>query len=267
MQKKVKYLMVSLVAILTIASCKKEIDWNAFPDPNGGNGCKLASLKTDLGVLGEFTISYKYDASGKLISATSDGETMVYTYSTTKITGTLESGEKTELTLANGKAVSSYMSDFFPGVSATRNYTYNADGYLTVVKSYLGNSLNSTAELSYTGGNLAQTKVTYAEDGSVETSTYEYSGEVAVNAYEMADPLSAIVDYLPGNYFGKASKNVLKKSVTSSTNSALVDVEEYTYAFDAKGNATSIVIKNQTKTGGSTTDESSTSLSLTYNCK
>lgn len=266
MQKTVKYLMVSLVAILAVASCKKEINWNAYPDPNG-NGCKLTALKTDLGVLGEFTISYKYDASGKLISATSDGETMVYTYSTTKITGTLESGEKTELTLANGRAVSSYMSDFFPGVSATRTYTYNADGYLTVIKSYLANNLNSTAELTYTGGNLAQTKVTYAEDGSVETTTYEYSSEVAVNAYEMADPLSAIVDYLPGNYFGKASKNVLKKSVTSSANSAGVDVEEYTYAFDSKGNATSIVIKSQTKIGGSVTDESSSSLSLTYNCK
>ncbi len=266
MQKTVKYLMVSLVAILAIASCKKEINWNAFPDPNG-NGCKLASLKTDLGTLGEFSINYKYDASGKLVSATSDGETMVYTYSATKITGTLESGEKTELTLSNGRAVSGYMSDFFPGVSATRTYTYNADGYLTVIKSYLGNNLNSTAELSYTGGNLTQTKVTYTTDGSVETTTYEYSGEVAVNAYELVDPLSAFVDYIPGNYFGKASKNVLKKSVTSSSNMASVDTEEYTYAFDGKGNATSIVIKNQTKMGGSVADESLATLSLTYNCK
>lgn len=266
MQKTIKYVMVAFVAIISIASCKKEINWNAKPDPNG-NGCKLTSLKADLGVLGGFAISYKYDASGKLISATSDGETMVYTYSATKIIGTLESGEKTELTVSNGRAISSYMSDFFPGVSATRAYTYNTDGYLTIIKSYLGNNLNSTAELNYTGGNLTQTKITYANDGSVETTTYEYSGEVAVNAYEMTDPLSTIVDYLPGNYFGKTSKNVLKKSVTSSNNMATVDTQEYTYAFDGKGNATSIVIKNQTKMGGSATDESSTSLSLTYNCK
>lgn len=266
MQKTIKYVMVTLVAAIAVAGCKKEINWNARPDLNG-NGCKLTSLKTDFGTLGEVEISYKYDASGKLISATSDGETMTYTYSTTKITGTLENGEKTELTLANGRAVSSYMSDFFPGVSATRTYTYNADGYLTVVKSYLGNILNSTAELSYTGGNLTQEKVTYAEDGSVETITHEYSGEVAVNAYQMADPLAAIVDYVPGNYFGKPSKNVLKKTFTTSNKLSGVDTEEYTYVFDSKGNATSIVIKNYTNNGGSATDASLTTLSLVYNCK
>ncbi|SDG23807.1 protein of unknown function [Pedobacter terrae] len=266
MQKTIKYVMVALVAFIAIVGCKKEINWNARPDPNG-NGCKLMSLKTDFDALGEVEISYNYDVSGKLISATSDGETMTYTYSTTKITGTLENGEKTELTIANGRAVSSYMSDFFPGVSATRNYTYNANGYLTVVKSYLGNTLNSTAELSYTGDNLTQEKVTYAEDGSVETITYEYSGEMAVNTYQMADPLAAIVDYVPGNYFGKASKNILKKTVTISSMLSNVETNEYTYAFDNKGNATSIVIKKHIDNGGSATDTSITTLSLVYNCK
>jgi hypothetical protein len=264
MHKTIKYLMVALVAIIAIAGCKKEINWNARPDPNG-NGCKLTSSKIDFGALGEVEISYKHDASGKLISATSDGETI--TYSTTKITGTLENGEKTELTLANGRAVSSYMSDFFPGVSATRTYAYNADGYLTVIKSYLGNILNSTAELSYTGGNLTKEKITYAEDGSVETITHEYSAEVAVNAFQMADPLSSIVDYVPGNYFGKASKNVLKKTITSYSKLSGVDTADYTYVFDSKGNATSIVIKNYTNNGGSATDTSLTTLSLVYDCK
>ncbi|NII85800.1 DUF4595 domain-containing protein [Pedobacter sp. SG908] len=266
MQKTIKHVMVTLVAIIAIAGCKKEINWNAKPDPDG-NGCKLMSLKTNFGALGEVAISYKYDASGKLVSATSDNETMVYTYSATKITGMLPSGEKTELTLANGKAVSSYLSDFFPGVSATRTYTYNADGYVTVIKSYLLNKLNSTAELSYTGGNLTQIKVTYAEDGSIETTNYEYSSEIAVNACQMVDPISTIVDYIPGNYFGKASKNVLKKSVTISSDLINVETEEYSYVFDAKGNATSIVIKSHINNGGSANDTTTTTLSLVYNCK
>ncbi|WP_293783264.1 hypothetical protein [uncultured Pedobacter sp.] len=266
MQKIIKYAMVALVAIIAMAGCKKEINWNARPNPNG-NGCQLMNSKTDFSTLGEVEISYKYDASGKLISATSDGVTMTYTYSTTKVTGTLENGEKTELTLTNGRAVSSYMSDFFPGVSATRTYTYNADGYLTVVKSYLGNVLNSTAELSYTGGNLTQEKVTYAEDGSVETITYEYAAEVAINAYQMADPLSAIVDYIPGSYFGKTSKNVLKKTVTTSNKLSSVDTQEFNYVFDNKGNATSIVIKSYINNGGSANDTSLTKISLVYNCK
>ncbi|MFD2583299.1 hypothetical protein ACFSR6_12435 [Pedobacter vanadiisoli] len=266
MQKTIKCAIVALVAVIAIAGCKKEINWNAKLDPNG-NGCKLTSLKTNFDTLDEITISYKYDASGKLVSATSDNETMVYTYSDTKITGTLPSGEKTELTLSNGRAVSSYLSDFFPGVSATRTYTYNADGYVTVIKSYLMNGLNSTAELSYTDGNLKQIKVTYAEDGSVETTNYEYSSEIAVNACQMVDPISTIVDYIPGNYFGKTSKNVLKKSVTVSSDLINVETEEYSYVFDAKGNATSIVIKSHINNGGSANDITTTTLSLTYNCK
>ncbi|MGM9474786.1 hypothetical protein ACS5PU_00090 [Pedobacter sp. GSP4] len=55
MQKTVKYLMVSLIAILTIASCKKEINWNAqgqntSPGGNGNTGGEQNS---------EYYISYK----------------------------------------------------------------------------------------------------------------------------------------------------------------------------------------------------------------
>lgn len=269
MQKTIKYVMVAFVAI--ISSCKKEINWNA-KFANGGNGCKLTSVDTDLGILGKYAINYTYDASGKLIKATSDGESRIYTYTETKITGVLPDGERTELTISDGKAVSSYNSDFFHvnGVSipVTRTYTYNADGYLSVVKSYLDNKLNSTAELTYSNGNLIQSKVTYPEDGDVETTTYEYSSQLAVNPYEMSDPVSVIVDYMPGGYFGKYSKNVVIKSTERSNQSNSVTVSDYIYKFDAKGNAVSTEVKSEQKLDdGTILNESSATFSLVYNCK
>jgi hypothetical protein len=53
MQKTIKCAMVALVAIITIAGCKKEINWNA-QFAAGANGCKLASVSTDLGILGQY---------------------------------------------------------------------------------------------------------------------------------------------------------------------------------------------------------------------
>lgn len=269
MQKTIKYVMVAFVAIISIASCKKEINWNA--QFAGGNGCKLASVYTDLGILGQYTLNYTYDASGKLIKATSDGESRVYTYTATKITGVLPDGEITELTLVNGRATSSYNSDFFSANGSrtpiTRTYTYNADGYLSEVKSYLDTKLNSTAQLTYTNGNLTQVKVTYL-DGEVETITYEYSNQLAVNTYETSDPLSLVIDYMPGNYFGKYSKNVVVKSTTRSTAAGDVSGSDYTYKFDAKGNATYTLVKTTQKLDdGTVLNESSTTFGLVYDCK
>ncbi len=270
MQKTIKYVMVALVAIIAIAGCKKEINWNARLDPNS-NGCQLTTVNTDLGMFGQYSISYTYDASGKLTKATSDGESRVYTYSATKITGVLPDGEITELTIADGRAVSSYNSDFFSvngsKTPVTRTYAYNGDGYLSVVKSYLDTKLNSTAELTYTNGNLTQVKVTYF-DGEVETTIYEYSSQLAVNTYETSDPISLVIDYMPGNYFGKHSKNVVIKSTTQSSGDANAVISDYSYKFDAKGNATSIIVKNtQKSSSGAIFDEVSTSYNLVYNCK
>jgi hypothetical protein len=271
MQKTIKCAMVALVAIITIAGCKKEINWNA-QFAAGGNGCKLASVSTDLGILGQYTLNYSYDASGRLVKVTSDGESKVYTYTATKITGVLPDGERTELTIENGRAVASYNSDFFHvnGVSipVTRTYTYNADGYLSVVKSYLDKNLNSTDELTYSNGNLIQSKITYTEDGEVVTTTYEYSSQLAVNPYEMSDPLSLIVDYIPGDYFGKYSKNVVIKSTQRSSQSNDVTVSDYSYKFDAKGNAIHTEVKSVQKLDdGTILNESSTVAGLVYNCK
>ncbi|QPH41667.1 DUF4595 domain-containing protein [Pedobacter endophyticus] len=269
MIKHLKILLVNVVAIFAITGCQKEVNWNNRPIPNA-NGCKLITTNTDLGLLGKYTLNYTYDASGRLSTVTSDGEKKTYSYTATEITGSVND-EKTVLKLVNGRVVSStYMNSFVVNekpVLATKEYTYSAEGYISIVKSYLDKELNSIVELTYTNGNLAQTKTTYPDDATVEIETYEYSDQVLGNPIELADPLALVVDYMPGGYYGRRSKNAVKKSTERSNGSSDIVVSDYTYQFDANGNATSIVIETATiLSDGTKAYESSISADLVYSC-
>lgn len=267
--------MVAFVAIISIASCKKEINYN---DPNGNN-CKLTRLTLDLPLFGSFNLVLSYDASGRLIKAESENDIANYTYAANKITSTNQDGIVSEITLSNGRAVSSSTPDYIQinGVSyaITRKYTYNSEGYLATVKNYIDGVLNSTDVITYTDGNLTKSVVKYESDGSMETTVYEYSTQLAVNTYEMADPLSFHVDYFPGKYYGIQSKNVLIRSTTlvtdASTDLIGKTITTYKYQFDTKGNATFIISDSRIigyRSGSViSTDDYSISSKLTYDCK
>jgi len=269
MIKHLRVLLLAAIATLGIAGCQKEVNWNNRPIPNG-NGCRVITNHVDLGLLGEYTLNYTYDASGRLSTTTSDGEKKTYTYTATEITSVVND-EKTVLKLVNGRVASStYINAFSVNdkpILVTKEYTYNADGYINVVKSYLDKVLNSVVELTYANGNLAQTKTTYTDDGTVEIETFEYSDQVLANPIELADPLALLIDYMPGGYYGRQSKNAVKKSTERTNGSSDIVVSNYTYKFDANGNATSVVIESATiSSDGSTTYESSISADLVYSC-
>lgn len=261
--------MLTAIMIIGIAGCQKEVNWNNRPIP-GGNGCQLVTNNTNLGILGQYSVSYTYDGLGRLITAVSEGEKKVYTYSDTEITGSV-GDEKTVLKLANGRVVSSsYINSYEvngKSILVTKDYTYNADGYINVIKNYLDKELNSVVELTYTNGNLTQTKTTYPDDPAVEIETYEYSEQLLGNPIALADPLALLIDYISGDYYGKQSKNAVIKTTERSNNSSDITVSDYTYKFDAKGNATSIVIKSATMlSDGTTENENSISADLVYKC-
>lgn len=276
MNNKIKLAMVAVIAIISIASCQKEINYN---DPNGNN-CKLSNLVLTLPGFGDFNLSFTYDAAGKVIKGVSNDEVLNYAYSTNKITATDPNGKVSEISLSNGRAVSSSSPDYIQinGISydIKRDYTYNVEGYLAMVKNYVNGELNSTDVITYTGGNLTKSVVTFASGGEQEITVYEYSGSAAVNTYEMADPLTGHVDYFPGKYYGIQSKNVLIKSTISHVNStngviSAQDVVDHKYQFDAKGNATSIILETKSYQHESgklvLTDEYQISNTLTWDCK
>ncbi|WP_029278702.1 hypothetical protein [Pedobacter borealis] len=123
MHKTIKYVMVAFVAIISIASCKKEINGNAKFDPNG-NGCKLASLKADLDILGTYALAFTYDASGRISKATTtDGQTSNYVYMANKITATDGDGNVSEIVLENGRAISSGSDGVISGGGVSYSYT------------------------------------------------------------------------------------------------------------------------------------------------
>ncbi|GAA4208804.1 hypothetical protein GCM10022289_33210 [Pedobacter jeongneungensis] len=251
MQNTIKYAMVAFVAIITIAGCKKEINYNEQLLAKG-NGCKLTTLKADLDFLGSYTITFAYDALGRISKATTGPETNTYTYSASKITAVDESGYMAEIVLENGRAVSSGSAGIIKvgGVyyDDTRKYSYNSDGYLIQVKNYLNGDLSTTDNLTYANGNLIKAVSVSADLRFTETTIYSYSNDIAVNTYEISDPLSYHVDYFPGGYFGKQSKNVLIKSVSKTVDQDgkpfSDDVITFTSQYDAKGNASSLNFSN-----------------------
>ena len=279
MNTKIKLLMVAIVAVVSIVSCKKEINWNAFPDPQG-NGCKLTSLKADLDVLGSYDISFAYDALGRVLKATTtDGQINNFTYTAEKITAKDQDGSISEIVLENKRAVSSKREDALTVGGAvfsyTKKYTYNSDGYLIQVKNYLNGELSSTDDLSYTNGNLVKVVSTDPNQTFTTTTNYSYSTDVAVNVYDVADPLYYHVDYFSGGYYGKQSKNVLIKSSSKTVDRngkpLNEDVSIYTYQVDAKGNTVAISLPVTTTfypaNGTATTETAQTKYSLNYNCK
>jgi len=272
MNRFVKTLIVA-IAIIAINGCAKEIDFSAAPN---NKNCNLTVLQTDLGVLGNLEIKFIYNTEGKLIKAVNGTDFTDYSYVTNKITAVDQDGDVGEINLTNGRATNSKYTYTGSSDNETKIYTYNAEGYIVLVKSYANGVLDLTSELSYTNGNLTQSKTTYEVDGSIEITKHEYTGNVAKTVYELFDPLSNYVDYFPGNYFGKVSKNILAKtsSIYSASNGVKLrdDVITYTYQFNSSGYSTTTTLSqlmNYYHADGSvsSSDTYATNFNSTYSCK
>lgn len=267
--------MVAFVAIISILSCKKEIDYS---DPNS-NGCQLTSWKLISGT-GEFTLNMEYDAMGRVIKESdSEGETYTRVFTANKITATDPDGVVDELILSNGRAISSGSGGVIEaGVARfenTKKYSYDADGYLTKVETYQSGILVQTNVFSYADGNLIKSVIREGSTGEIQnTTTFTYRSEKAVNTSLSSDPLTTFVDYQKGGYFGKASKNfIASESYTSFDplgNTLVIDNSVYSYQFDSKGNATVLNITSTStlNNGGAGTPDTSTyKYEMIYNCK
>lgn len=267
--------MVAFVAMVSIFSCKKEIDYS---DPNS-NGCQLISWKVTSG-FDDFTLSFEYNAAGQAIKESlSSGETYTRVFTASKITGTDQDGVVDELVLSKGRTISSGSGgEIEAGVTRfenTKKYGYDADGYLNKVETYQGGILVETNVFSYADGNLIKSVIREGSTGEIQnTTTFTYRSEKAVNTSFSSDPLTTFVDYQKGGYFGKASKNfIASESYTSFDplgSILVIDNSVYSYQFDSKGNAT-VLNKTSTSTlyngGAGTPDTSTDKYEMIYNCK
>lgn len=266
------------MAVLCIFGCAKEIDFTQLP--NQGSNCKVSHIKADLAEAGTYDVDFVYDASGKLIKVINDGDAETYTYSADKIERIgVDDNDRSVVNLANGKATSSFTNSFVEingwVYDLAGKYFYNSEGYLIKVEYYIDDKLNAVNELSYDKGNLVKVVNTLEYDKRVTVTTYEYSDDLAKPLFQQFDPLASFVEYFPGGYFGKPSKNAVKKAkiITTGSNGDIYDDETITYAytFDKNKNATSILMSSHYvyHQGTATEPEYSyvTKFDFTYNCK
>lgn len=266
------------VAVFCIFGCAKEIDFSKLP--NQGANCKVSHMKADLADAGTYDVDFFYDASGKLVKVVNDGDAETYTYSTDKVERVgVDDSDRSVIYLTNGKVTSSFTNSFVEingwVYDLTGKYFYNAEGYLIKVEYYIDDKLNSVNELSYDKGNLVKVVNTLEYDKRVTVTTYEYTDDLAKQVFEQFDPLASFVEYCPGEYFGKPSKNVIKKAkiITTSAKGEIFDDETitYTYTFDKNKNAASVVMNSHyvDHQGTATEPEYSyvTKFDFTYSCK
>ncbi|WP_443936737.1 hypothetical protein [Pedobacter sp. MW01-1-1] len=275
MNKTIKFVMVAVAILTGIASCKKKIVEEIPQEPV----CQLSSLKATEDIRGSYTNQFTYDNNGRVIKTSNGTEINTYVYTNNLVTVTNKAGDVSEIVLKDGKATSSRSF----GVATkdgivfkqTKQYTYNESGYLTLIQKYVNGDLNAITQLFYVDGNLSKTITTFEYTGFIATTTYAYKSSLTKNTYEIADPLSDLVDYFSGGYFGQVSKNVLIKS-----NTALVDNNAnvlntvnvtYDYQLDDKGNTISVLYQQNTTTniasGQPSIDNYVAYYTLSYTCK
>jgi len=244
--------MVAFVAIISIASCKKEIDWNAEPDPIVGvevpvtkDPCELTSFELyDAGSLEQNWVVF-HNNSGLITTVAEGFYANNYTYSSDNIVITGSDNKQFDITLENGRAIK---------IAALRGnyetYTYNSQGYISVIKLYSNSTLEKTTNLTYENGNLVRIEKSTVSSGTLEVTTLEYSSELSNSNIRIIKPWYQLVSdfFLPGNFYGKTSKNLITKATYirtyNSNNFAFkeTDVKNYTYTKDDKGNYNTVSI-------------------------
>jgi len=276
MNNRLKFLMIAIVAIIFVAGCKKEINWDAFPNPDiqidkpeEKNPCELTSFDFyDSGSLTKNWVIF-HDNSG-LITTVADGSNVVtYSYGTNNIT-TIDSDDKQiDITLENGRATK---------IAAVKGnyeiYTYNNEGYISNIKLYSNSILERNTDLTYDKGNLIKiekSKFNNLLGDEREVMTIEYLSDLSDSNIRIIKPWYELVSdfFLPGNFYGKTSKNLIGKITNirtiNSDNFAYkeTDVKSYSYAKDDKGNynSVSLVETNKNSVNGLSTGNE------TYNFK
>ncbi|PWS30955.1 hypothetical protein [Pedobacter paludis] len=242
MNKYLKLMMVAVVAVMSIASCKKD----QVEDPITESSCKISTIDVLYNGAPDGKLKFAYDDLGRIKSYTDDaGFVTPYTYDGDKIT--VDEGVETFIfSVTGGKVVKLAIK----GSTNTEDYTYDAAGYLTTITDFRGGTLNFTCNLTYTNGNLTKFVETYT-GGDTYTTIYEYSADLATTTKLYVDPIiDAVGTDLPSTYFGTLSKNLLVKSTRTSTGQPTTysNINNFIYTKDASNKCISA-----TRTGISTT--------------
>lgn len=278
--------VVFLMAAIGFSSCSSS-DGNSASTGGGAptvDGKQLKYVK-----VGSTVTILDYDTEGRVLSLTTNGSKIVYSYSESQVTKTTSSGSSSAkvvtYTLTNGRITQKIEK----GASSSNGdlittYEYDGNGYL-ISASYSGTESSSESYAKYTYTESKRTTYTW-NDGNVETTTsdridtYTYtptSGSASTNSstshgvdtytyssHTLTLPLFDMGDdsvLAWQGYFGRSCRNLPSKvqSVTqressesgssSKSVSTSTDTTEYVYSFN--GNILEKVLVTYTSNSGS----------------
>lgn len=227
------YRSVCLVVLtLLLISCSKGNE-NKETQPSG---CALTSLSELYNGAITRAFFYSYDNQGRVSRIDFDTRQSAtyetYTYAADKIVvgGTA---------LGNGSAVYELDGNGRVIKYGSATFTYNNEGYL--VRSSEVNGPHSTnITYTYQNGNLVRVDQVGHYGGPQPVTTtilYEYDETPAIRSIPPGDPLNNFgsTRSVLGAYFGKGSKNMVKKEIAKN-NTAADETRTHTYTKDDKGN-------------------------------
>jgi hypothetical protein len=207
-----KILMLTL-SVLIWAGCKKDNDTEQPKVPV----CNISKFEDPTNSLDGGTM--EYDSNNRLVKIKlSDINITNIAYTQGKVTITNADDEEVYYNLDAQGRVSTYTEN---DSKYSISYAYNNDGYLNTADEKEDGVAFSHISFTYTDGNLVKINRTDTSNGNEFTSetSIEYSDEAAFNFLGFADPLSAVgnINYYLSSFFGKASKNQVKKVTTTGT--------------------------------------------------
>lgn len=218
---------------LLFISCSKS-------DDSTTSGCTLASLTELYNGATVRAYYYTFDNQGRVSRIDFDSKPSsnyeTYTYSADKI---VVGGA------APGNGTSVYELDASGRVTrnGTTTFTYNAEGYLT--QSYSVNGPHTTTiHYHYHDGNMVHVEQVGNYGGPqpvITTLLFEYDAAQAVRSIPPGDPINLFgsTREVLGSYFGKGSKNLVKKQ-TAKTTGYPEETRTHTYTRDDKGYITTV---------------------------
>ncbi|RNL55081.1 hypothetical protein [Pedobacter jejuensis] len=277
MNKQLKFLMVAMVAAISIASCKK----NDTVEPEKESNCKITTIIPKEGTKqGSFEVVYNSNSKIiKLSGKDPDGVPVLYelTYNPTNIYGVETNGSNKNLIVYNQDNQSRVINIVEAG-SQIAVLKYNTDGYISEVN-YGGTPISDVAKLNYNDGNLVQALIYDYNNILINDIKFEYTSESAITSVNFTDPLflnsglSLVDAIVPNGVFGKVSKNQIKKITNTSYQNGNKEfvIDTFTYTKDSSGKIIDILQNNllQRQTGSNaivTLDNTSFSLGLKYTC-
>lgn len=232
--------VLNLIALITLLFSLNSCSKSEKSPLNTSSGCAVESFSEIYNGVTTRAFFYSYDSQGRITRIDFDSKPSVkyetYTYSSDKI---VVSGTA----LGNGTAVYELDANGRVIRNGPVTYTYNNEGYL-VKSTDVSGPIPTNITYTHQNGNLIRIDQQTASPNPQQQMVsvlFEYDAAQSASTIPYGDPINFSTSSRPtlGAYFGKGSKNLLKKE-SAITNSTADETRTHTYIRDDKGNITTI---------------------------